>query len=147
MTKSIAGAISRGLRPAALTSLLALVFAPIGCSFSKSSESISKSISSPFTSMSKSSSPEDAYGQDVRDVTAAYIKSGGTLDDLKQEIGKQAKDHGITNWEESEATYRGVGAGLAKAGYEQSEVNAFKKNFAQTPEQADWLQDGYDSER
>jgi hypothetical protein len=107
----------------------------------------SKIISSPITSSSKSSSPEDAYREDVRDYTAAHLKSGGGADDLRREIGKLAAKHGVSDWEGSEATYRGMGEGLAKAGYRQVEVDAFKKNMSETAEQADWIQDGYDSAR
>src|SRR4029077_5185276 len=40
----------------------------------------SKSISSPFASSSKSSSPEAAYREDVSDYTAAHLQSAGTPD-------------------------------------------------------------------
>jgi hypothetical protein len=124
------------------------IVALAGCgSFSDSSKSSSKFISSPITSSSGSSSPEDAYREDVRDYTAAHIKSGGTTADLRTEIGRLAEKHGISDWESSEATYTGVGEGLAKAGYKQVEVDAFKKNMAETPDQAEWIQKGYDSAR
>jgi len=116
-----------------------------GCSFSYSSKSISKSVSSPFTSSSRSSSPEDKYFNDVRDFTAAYVQSGGNVDGLRREIGALAKKHGVTDWENDESTYKGIGAGLAKAGRRQVEVDAFKTNLTTTPEQAQWLQKGYDS--
>ena len=132
------------------TRLLAafLLLASAGCgSLSDSSASISKSISSPFTSSSASSSPEEAYETDVCDYTAAHVKSGGTGDALNREIGKIAEKHGISDWEVNEATYRAVGAGLAKAGMRQVEMDAFKSNFAQTLERAKWLQKGYDAAR
>lgn len=116
-----------------------------GCgSLSDSSKSSSKIISSPSTSSSRSSSPETAYREDVRDYTAAHVKSGGGTADLRAEIGKLAEKHGISDWESNEATYRGIGEGLDKAGYGQVEVDAFKKNMADTPQQAEWIQDGYD---
>jgi dienelactone hydrolase len=58
-----------------------------------------------------------------------------------------AAKHGITDWENNESTFRAIGAGLAKAGYRQVQVDAFKKNMASTPEQAEWIQKGFDSER
>jgi hypothetical protein len=117
-----------------------------GCgSLSDSSKSSSNIISSPFTSSSGSSSPENAYRADVRDYTAAHVKSGGTTADLRTEIGKLAEKHGISDWEANESTYRGIGEGLGKAGYRQVEVDAFKKNMAETTQQAEWIQKGYDS--
>jgi hypothetical protein len=122
------------------------IVALAGCgSLSDSSKSSSNIISSPSTSSSRSSSPEDAYREDVRDYTAAHVKSGGTTADLRAEIGKLAEKHGISDWEANEATYRGIGEGLGKAGYRQVEVDAFKKNMAETPQQAEWIQKGYDS--
>lgn len=124
--------------------VLSLALPLAACSsVSKSSELLS----SPITSLSKSSSPEAAYREDVRDFTAAHIQSGGSADQLKREIGSLAARHGISDWERNESTYRAIGEGLAQAGYRQLQVDAFKKNITDTPEQAEWLQDGYDSAR
>lgn len=128
--------------PALLLSL-ALVVLPACSSFSTSS----KLVSSPFASSSRSSSREQAYREDVRDYTAAHLQSGGTVDELRRQIGTLAAKYGITDWENSESTFRAIGAGLAKAGYRQVQVDAFKKNMATTPTQAEWMQEGYDSER
>ena len=122
---------------------LALAFLPACSSFSASS----KIVSSPFISSSKSSSPEQAYREDVRDYTAAHLQSGGTVDELRRQIGALATKHGITDWENNESTFRAIGAGLAKAGYRQVQVDAFKNNMAGTPDQAKWMQKGFDSER
>jgi hypothetical protein len=131
----------------ALAALVGLSLLPACGSLSKSSDSSSAIISSPITSSSKSSSPEDAYREDVRDFTAAHVQSGGGAADLRAEIGKLAAKHGISDWEANQATYRGIGQGLAKAGYKQLQVDAFKNNLADTPEQAEWIQKGYDSAR
>jgi len=130
--------------PAVLAALSAV---SMGCSLSDSSVSISKSISSPIASVSRSSSPEDAYANDVRDFTAAYMKSGGRPEELRREISALAQKHGISDWEQNKATFRGVGAGLAKAGARQVEVDAFKQNLTTTDEQAKWMQEAYDSAR
>jgi hypothetical protein len=107
----------------------------------------SKSLSSPFASSSKSSSPETAYREDVSDYTAAHLQSGGTPDELRRQIGILAEKHGITDWENNQSTFRAIGQGLAKAGYRQVQVDAFKNNIAKTPEQAKWIQEGYDEKR
>ncbi len=117
----------------------------MGCSFSDSSVSISKSISSPITSSSRSSSPEGAFEGDVRNYTAAYMKSGGRPEDLRREISALAEKHGVSDWERNKATFRGIGAGLAQAGARQVEVDAFKQNLTTTDEQAKWMQEAYDS--
>jgi hypothetical protein len=129
------------MRPG-LATLAALL---VGCSLSESSVSISKSISSPFASSSRSSSPEAAYTEDVRDYTAAYLKSGGRADELRREISALAAKHGISDWERNKATFRGIGEGLAKAGAPQVEVDAFKQNLTTTDEQATWMQEAYES--
>ena len=116
-----------------------------GCSISKSVESSSEIISSPIKSSSKSSSPDDAYRDDVRDFTAAYLKSGGDASTLEEEVAEVAEKRGISDWEQSESTYVGMGAGLAKAGLNQAELDAYKRTIADDEEQADWMQEGYDS--
>lgn len=118
-----------------------------GCSLSYSSKSISKSVSSPFTSSSKSSSPEEEEAKEVEETTAAHVEAGGDAMALRREIGAVAAKHGVTDWETDEPTFRGIGAGLAKAGQRQVEVDAFKDVLATSPKQAEWLQGGYDSAR
>jgi len=122
---------------------LGLALLPACSSFSASS----KIVSSPFVSSSSSSGGDQAYREDVRDYTAAHVQSGGTVDELRRQIGELATKHGITDWENNESTFLAIGAGLAKAGYRQVQVDAFKNNMATTPEQAKWMQKGYDSER
>ena len=127
----------------AILGIASLAILLSGCSFSD----ISKSSSASSRSSSGSSSPEDAYKADIRDFTAANIQSGGTVDDLRREIGKLAKEHGVTDWESSKLTFEGVGGGLAKAGLKQVGVDAYKQNLTDTAEQAQWMQKGYDSAR
>ncbi len=120
----------------------------VGCSsLSESSKSASTLVSSPITSLWGSSSPTGAYQDDVRAFTAAHVQSGGDAAGLLREIGSIAEDHGVTDWENNAATYRGVGEGLARARYRQLEVDAFKKNLAQTKQQAEWIQEGYEAAR
>jgi hypothetical protein len=125
---------------------VALGCLPACSSFSASS----KIVSSPFissASSSKSSNREGAYREDVRDYTAAHVQSGGTVDELRREIGELAAKHGITDWERNKSTYQAIGQGLAKAGYRQIQVDAFKQNLASNAEQAEWIQEGYDEQR
>jgi hypothetical protein len=124
------------------------------CSFSASSKgssnssgSISDIISSPFTSSSGSSSPEDQYSEEVKDFTASYLKSGGNAAQLEQEIGKIAEKRGISDWENNEATYVGIGKGLHKAGLKQAELDGYKASLADNAQQAEWIQDGYDERK
>lgn len=134
--------------PMALLSIAMLA----GCgSLSDSSASISRSvsnsISSPFESSSRSSSPGEAYRNDVRDFTASYIKSGGDPSNLKSEVGSLARKKGVTDWESNENTYLGIGAGLAKAGMSEAELEAYKRTVAGNDQQAQWMQSGYDGEK
>ena len=124
---------------------IALLFFVVGCSsFSASSKSISQIVSSPLTSISRSSSPDESYREDVRDVTAAHIKGTGSAEDLRREIAHVAAEHGVSDWEHDKSTYLGIGAGLKKAGYRQVEVDTFIRGFTETPEQAEWIRSGYD---
>jgi len=125
--------------------VIALAFLVGGCSFVKSSESISKSISSPSVSISKSSGSEDKYTAEVRDFTAAHVRSGGTAVDLKARVGELAEKEGISDWERSSRTWEAIGAGLAKAGYNKVELDAYVGNLALDVDQHKWLLKGYDS--
>src|SRR5262245_29574593 len=104
--------------------LLALLPIAAGCSLSASSESISASVessskvvSSPFESSSSSlKSAETRYREDVRDHTVSYVRSGGDVQAFQAELAEVARQRGITDWEASNATWEGIGEGLARAG-------------------------------
>lgn len=105
----------------AMVGILAVALA--GCSLfwssSKSSES-SKGSSKSSSKILSSSSPGDdegskAYRDDIRDTTTAYVRSGGELTAFQRSLGTVAARHGITDWEDRDATYFGIGAGLAGA--------------------------------
>ena len=126
--------------------LAAMLLPAAGCTLSESSKSTSKIISSPFQSSSASSRwSEGGYQKDVRDFTAAYYKSNGRPEDLRLKISELAGKHGVSDWQENESTFRGIGEGLGKAGARQVEVDAFKTNLTENKQQADWMQDGYES--
>jgi len=132
-------------RPLALV-LAALMVTVSACSFSDSSESISKSVSSPFTSSSDSSGDSQAaYREDVRDYTAAYVRSGGDFDTFERKIGSIAAKHGITDWELDKGTYLAIGQGLRKGGLKPIELAAWKSNLARGDvSRAEMIQQGYD---
>lgn len=114
-----------------------------GCSFSESSKSSSNIVSSPFTSSSESSSPENAYREQVQDFTGSYVKSGGDMSKLEQEIGKIAEQRGISDWESNQSTYIGIGKGLKAAGINQAQFDGYKATLSHSEQQTQWLQDGY----
>lgn len=122
-----------------------LALSSSGCtSLSDSSASVSDFVSSPVTSLSRSSSPEIAYREDVRDYVVGHVQAGSVGADLVRSLGEVAKKHGISDWERNEATFRGIGAGLKKLGYNQAQVDGFKANVTSSPEQGKWLQRGYE---
>jgi hypothetical protein len=135
----------RARRTLAVAAVFVLVTSALGCSFVESSKSSSKIISSPFKSSSNSSSPEDDYKNDVRDFTAAFLRSGGDASRLKQEVATVAEKHGVSDWEDNSSTFEGLGEGLRKAGLSGAELDAYKRNLASNEEQAGWMQDGYES--
>jgi hypothetical protein len=132
------------VRTHALIALLAI--APLGCSFGYSSESSGKTIASPFTS-SSSSSPGDskqAYGDDIRDYTYAYVVSRHDLETYEKGLGDIARLHGITNWQEDEMTYVAIGAGLARAKASSSELERFASGLAGSDQaKASLIRQGY----
>ncbi len=133
-----------------LVLLIAVTALSAGCSLSASSKSSSDSSSASSESISKSSSPESkesAYRDDVRDYTEAYVKSGGQFDAFQKRVGELAKKHDITNWEDSMATYEGVGAGLGRARVNQVQVDAYKQNLGQgDPTKMEAIQKAYNAQ-
>lgn len=107
--------------PSVRALVLLVMIAAMGCSLSASSESSSKIVSSPIESSSKSSesslkSNEDRYRDQVRDHTVAYVRSSGDPEALRVQVADVARQRGISDWEASNATWQGVGQGLARSG-------------------------------
>ena len=126
--------------------VLLLLTTTIGCSFSDSSVSISKSISSPFESSSASSPSAEAYENDVADYTYAHVISAGQPDAFMKGLGTVAERHGVTNWEADNSTYIGIGKGLGKAKFTQTQVEVFAKNITGgDAKKIKLVQQGYDS--
>ena len=126
-------AVFRAIAVLLLSCVLALLQ---GCSFSassKGSSNSSESSSDSSGSSSKSSSPDSAeaqYKSDVREYTAAYVKTGGQFDAFQRGIGDLAKKYGITNWEDEPLTYEGIGEGLGEARASQVQLKAYADGLA-----------------
>jgi hypothetical protein len=142
----------------AFVSLVAFMLAAgVGCSFSKSSGSISDSISSPSKSSSNLSrsgdddeaapeTPQDAasYQEDVSQLAFTYAKSGGDIGAFRSAVSKLATQRGITNWEVDATTTTAIGSGVAQAGMEEADFAAFSKDlFGEDLTKQAALRDGY----
>jgi hypothetical protein len=125
-----------------LTVLAVILLALQGCSISKSSSDSSASSSASSSPPSK----ESLYRDDVRDYTAAYVKSGGQIADFNAKVSQLAQARGITNWEENMATYEGIGQGLAKAGVSGVAYDTYVTNLSRgDPNKAAAIRKGYQS--
>jgi len=121
-----------------------------GCSFSYSSESSGKTLASPFTSSESSSSGGDrqSYREDLRDYTASYVKSGADLAGFERGVADVARRHGILNWEADDATWIGIGAGLAKARVKEGEFPTYQRVLGRNdPAKMAYIGRGYDSNK
>src|SRR5262245_44452232 len=120
-----------------------------GCgSLSKSSSSPFESSSASSESSSRSSSPErgQAYRDDVREYTQAYVKSGGDYASFSSGLSGIASKHGVSNWEADTNTYVGIGEGLKQAGVTPMQLEVWKANLSGgDPTKASAIQKGYDS--
>lgn len=104
----------------------ALLLAPLGCSLSYSSESLSKSASSPFKSSSSSSGETDdpAYQEEVASYTAGFAGSGGDTTTFQRGVASIAERRGIHDWQDDDQTCRAIGKGLHKAGLDKGRAEA-----------------------
>jgi hypothetical protein len=142
------------LRAAAVAGLAAIVVLTQACSFSassKGSSNSSESSSDSSASSSRSSSPESAesqYRSDVREYTAAYVKTGGQFDAFRRGIGDLAKKHNITNWEDNSVTYEGIGEGLGESGASDLQLKAYMDGLAgQDAAKRASMRRGYDAKK
>ena len=133
-------------RPKLVVPVMLALSTAIGCSFSDSSPSISESISSPFASSSASSPSAEAYQNDVADYTYAYVISGGQFGTFMKGLGTVAERHGVSDWEADDATYIGIGQGLGKAKFTQTQVDVFAKNVTSgDAKRTKLVQQGYEA--
>ena len=132
-----------------LISLIA-AFSVTGCSKSSTSEASSESSSESSASSSGSSSKSSggpAYVGDIRDFTAEWVLSGGDMGAFKRRVAEIAEQGGVTDWEQDEGSYRGIGGGLKKAGLTGQRYTDVSVNIAGSdPQRAEWIQKGYDAE-
>lgn len=125
----------RPLRPT-LFAIAALLLA--GCSISESvksssessSGSISSSSDSSESSSGSSSKERESYRNEVRDYTSAYVKSGGQFENFTRGLDSIATRHDVSNWENDNDTYVGIGAGLRAGGVTQDQFTVWQTNLA-----------------
>ena len=110
-----------------IISLACLSMLQAGCSISysleESSDSVSASLDS-ITSISTSSSGGEeetvnatgtVYEEDVAAVTVLYVSREKTTDEYQRQVTNIAKNHGISDWEQEQSTFIGMGKGLRRA--------------------------------
>lgn len=121
--------MKRNLERLALLAACGLIgYGATGCSISKSSETISDSISSPFKWSSDSSGSDEketAYQRDVSHYAASFVRDGGDLDAFRAGVRQLAEARGITNWESDAATCESIGRGLQVARLDPAEMEGF----------------------
>src|SRR3972149_5265607 len=116
--------------PRCAPALAALIAAATGCSISYSSESLSKSVSSPFKWSSSSSGEADdpAYQEEVRSFAAGFARSGGDASAFRRGVASIAERRGIHDWEDDDQPCRAIGSGLARAEIDESRAEALAKD-------------------
>ena len=155
----------RGFGPARVA-LVPALFLFVGCSISTSlstsstsSQSASDSSASSSTSSDSSSRSSESssrssmrderqprYLEDVRRYTAANVRAGVQLETFEKELGELARSHGLTQWEDDEATYLGIGEGLSDAAVGTTELEMYKTTFSRSdPAKMQAIQRGYNT--
>lgn len=124
-----------GMRIRVFTVIPATVVLLAGCSISDSISSPFESSSASLASSSRSSgssSParRESYRNDVRDYTAAYVKSSQDLDAFRRGIADIASKHKVSDWESDMDTYVGIGAGLRKANVKPAQFEVWQTNLS-----------------
>jgi hypothetical protein len=131
-----------------LSILAALLLASlsVGCSISKSSETISDSLMSPFrwSSDSSKSVTQNSYLRDLSAYSESFARDGGDLDAFRTAVRQRAEVQGISNWQEDELTCASIGYGLQRARLDATEVEQFANQLlAGHPKGIEALHAGY----
>ncbi len=104
-----------------------LCFVGTGCFKSSTSQASSDSSSDSSSSCSKGDDSKLAFERDVRQLTVAYVVSGGDIGAFQRDLAAAAEAYGMTDWERSDDTYRAIGRGLAEAGVDKARTDAFAR--------------------
>jgi len=63
-------------------------------------------------------------------------------------VGKLAEKRGVSDWEQDQETYEGIGRGLELAGISGRRLELLEKELSNgNPESRKWMRKGYDSEK
>jgi hypothetical protein len=118
-------------RSSILASSALLVALSVGCSISKSSETISDSLMSPFrwSSDSSRSVTQDAYLRDLSAYSASFARDGGDLDAFRTAVRQRAEAQGISSWEDDAFTCASIGYGLQLAELDRAQVDRFAQEL------------------
>ena len=132
--------------------LVLVLLVSAGCSISTSSESAADSSKSSTRSADSSSrsSPggKSSYREDVRTYTAANVKSQGAVVAFEKQLGELARRNGVTNWEDDEITYVGIGEGLREASADPVQVSRYATHFSRSdPRKMAAIQRGFEMRR
>jgi hypothetical protein len=83
----------------------------------------------------------------VRDQTAQWLLAGDDPATRERDLAKIAQKRGISDWEQDEQTYLGIGRGLKKAGVSGKRYESLVAQLkGPNPDSAKWIQAGYDAE-
>jgi hypothetical protein len=145
-------------RRALLAAILVATFAGYGCqllvaSVTSPSDWISgtgRSIGAIFEGLSASSgsgpsAQRSSYQRDLRQYSAAFVRSGGTDRDFLRGVTRIAENHGIANWEAEPATPFAIGQGMRAAEVSEQEMRAFCREFGANETAAKLAFEGWQS--
>ena len=147
--------VNMQIKPFLFPVLVAVILAQ-GCSFSYSSKSSSESSASSSkssaslisseSSESSSMTEEEYYQEEIVDYTSAYLsKEQYDRDSFNRGISEIATDHGVTSWEQNDATFIAIGRGLKEAGLPDGVYQTYKSSMADSnPHLMGLIQKGYD---
>ena len=125
--------------------------AVLGCSFSKSSKSISDSISSPSRSSSASSKSDAAhYREEVADYAQEFVTAGGggEVSSFQRGLAGIAEKRGISDWESNSDTWKNLGVGLGRTEMADASFAGFVESWAGGDStRSDQMREGFESER
>jgi hypothetical protein len=129
----------------------------VGCSFSASSKSISKSISGSSRSISGSSrsvsgsskSNATRYREEVADYAQGFVAGGGgDVSGFQRGLAGIAEKRGISDWESNRDTWKSLGVGLGRTEISDAAFAGFVESWAGgDATRSDLMRQGFKSTR
>ena len=110
-------------------------------SVSSLSNSLASISGSSFSDEKEKEEAESLFRNDMKMTTYLSIRYGS--ENFVRQIETVSMEHGIIDWTRNKNSFLAIGAGLAKAGLGQSDLQTFLSDLSISSERMNWIREGF----